>query len=132
MVKYALLIGVNYLNDEVYELKASHNDVGLIHKFLIDHQDFLEENIVTLTDKENVSESLIATYDNIKNKINEMIEVSDENDLLFFYFTGHGSQVPDMNFDETDKKDEVFVPSDYNDHIFVDDELNRCEESICL
>lgn len=125
MVKYALLIGVNYLNDEVYELKASHNDVGLIHKFLIDHQDFLEENIVTLTDKENVSESLTATYDNIKNKINEMIEVSDENDLLFFYFTGHGSQVPDMNFDETDKKDEVFVPSDYNEHIFVDDELNR-------
>ena len=51
MVKYALLIGINYTNDETYELKGSYNDVLLMQKHLIEHENFVQDNILILTDK---------------------------------------------------------------------------------
>jgi hypothetical protein len=44
------------------------------------------------------------------------------NDLLFFSYSGHGSQVVDKNGDETDSRDEVILPLDFN--VITDDELN--------
>lgn len=113
MVKYALLIGVNYTNDETYELKGSYNDVLLVQKHLIDHENFIQDNILILTDKIGHNTQLTATYDSILKRIKEMIDISTKDDLLFFYFTGHGTQIKDTNSDEADKKDEVFVTSDY-------------------
>ena len=36
MVKYALLVGLNYPDEEKLELKASYNDVLSVEKFLIE------------------------------------------------------------------------------------------------
>ena len=140
MVKYALLVGINYVDSE-YELKGSFNDVLLMQRHLIDHEGFLESNILILTDKpdddavastddavasttDDANKSQFnATYNSIVTRIKEMINISLDNDLLFFYFTGHGTQIADENFDEEDNKDEVFVTSDYNEYVITDDFL---------
>jgi hypothetical protein len=123
MVKYALLIGINYTNDETYKLKASYNDVLLMQKHLINHENFEKDNVLILTDKVGHNTQLNATYDSIINRIKEMINISTENDVLFFYFTGHGCQINDINNDEIDKKDEVFVTSDYKYNKSLTDDI---------
>jgi len=123
MVKLALLIGLNYSNDEKYKLNGSYNDVLLMKEHLINHENFNTDNILILTDKIGYNTQLNATYSNIVNRIQEMIKISTKNDILFFYFSGHGSQINDLNNDEDDKKDEVFIPSDYNNNIITDDLL---------
>tara|TARA_A100001011_G_C14317025_1_gene848428 strand:- start:4799 stop:5764 length:966 start_codon:yes stop_codon:yes gene_type:complete len=123
MVKLALLIGLNYSNDEKYKLNGSYNDVLLMKEHLINHENFNTDNILILTDKIGYNTQLNATYSNIVNRIQEMINISTKNDILFFYFSGHGSQINDLNNDENDKKDEVFIPSDYNNNIITDDLL---------
>ena len=124
MVKLALLVGINYSNDEKYKLNASYNDVLLMKEHLINHENFNADNILILTDKIGYNTQLNANYSNIVNRIQEMINISTKNDILFFYFTGHGSQINDLNNDEQDKKDEVFIPADYNNNIITDDLLN--------
>ena len=124
MVKLALLVGINYSNDEKYKLNGSYNDVLLMKEHLINHENFNADNILILTDKIGYNTQLNANYSNIVNRIQEMINISSKNDILFFYFTGHGSQIDDLNNDEQDKKDEVFIPTDYNTNIITDDLLN--------
>lgn len=84
-------------------------------------------NIVTLTDKdvdpaspnfptkENILRSLrwllssapIEDFNNVN--INTFPPIND-NQLVFFYYSGHGSQVKDYNGDEIDGNDEVICP----------------------
>ena len=75
MVKYALLIGINYTNDETYKLKGSYNDVLLMQKHLIEHENFEQDNILILTDKVGHNTQLTATYDSIVKRIKEMRDV---------------------------------------------------------
>ncbi len=47
------------------------------------------------------------------------------NDVFAFYYSGHGSSVPDTNGDEVDNRDEVLVLSDGVRNIpYIDDNLN--------
>ena len=41
MVKFALLIGLNYNDDQEYQLKSSYNDVLLMKKYLETGEEFL-------------------------------------------------------------------------------------------
>jgi hypothetical protein len=44
---------------------------------------------------------------------------------LFFHYSGHGGQVPDLNGDEIDGMDEVIFPVDFKQHGFiVDDDMH--------
>ena len=42
-------------------------------------------------------------------------------DTLFFHFSGHGTQIPTDNPQETDGMDEAIVPTDMN--VILDDDL---------
>lgn len=63
----------------------------------------------------------LATSGNVKFCLTEYANNLQTGDLLVFYFSGHGGQVPDQSGDETDRQDETLVL--YNRHL-VDDELN--------
>lgn len=43
-----------------------------------------------------------------------MLSGAVDGDELLFYFSGHGSQVPDINGDESDHLDEILCPYDYD------------------
>jgi len=114
----ALLIGMNYPGT-TYQLSGCVNDINTIEKLLIDKFNF--KNIVKLHD----SSSILPTKINIILQLKLLLTQSNSGDVLFFHYSGHGSQIKDINGDETDGMDEVIIPVDYfsNNSIIVDDDI---------
>lgn len=55
-----------------------------------------------------------ATRANLERAITQWLpSVSKPGDTVFIFFSGHGSQIPDDNGDETDKLDELLLPHDF-------------------
>jgi len=111
--KKALLVGINYTGTS-NELYGCINDVNSV-KERITQNGFT--NINTLTD-------LTAnkpTKQNILSEFQNLLVNSNEGDLLFFSYSGHGSYTLDRNGDETDGYDELLVSSDLQG--ITDDEL---------
>jgi len=104
--KKALLVGVDEYNDPDVNLQGCVADVLQMKKLLISNS-FSESNILILKNQ-------WATKENILDKLEEMIINSKEGDELVFHFSGHGSQVTDLDGDEGDKLDEVLIPHDFS------------------
>ncbi|KAM0061919.1 hypothetical protein Hdeb2414_s0004g00141851 [Helianthus debilis subsp. tardiflorus] len=69
------------------------------------------------------------TKHNILMELKWLTMGSQSGDSLVFYYTGHGSHVPDYNGDEIDKRDEAICPVDYRaSGKIVDVELNAIVE----
>lgn len=118
MAKKALLVGVNYPNSK-YELKGCVNDVFNMVELLKEYYGFEEENIKILIDTDDSYES--PTGSNIKKALKEFVQSSEDGDVMYFHFSGHGVQVPDKDGDEADGKDEALVATDIN--LISDDDL---------
>jgi hypothetical protein len=117
--KKGLLIGINYLNSP-YVLNGCINDTTNM-KQLLSSYGFNDLKILTdLT-------SIKPTKTNILNELKNLIVNSKSGDVLFFYFSGHGSWTYDRNSDETDGKDEMLVSSDLQ--YIMDDELKTIIQS---
>jgi hypothetical protein len=118
-VKRALLVGINRYK-AVPGLQGSVNDVETMREILITRWGFQPRNITMLTDEN-------ATRDRILSNLVELVRVSGPQDTLYFHFSGHGSQVQDLNGDEDDGLDETIVPQDGRSgdvKDIVDDELD--------
>lgn len=111
--KKALLIGVNYLNTP-YQLNGCIDDTTRIKDFL-SKKNFTQFNVIT--DLTNVKPSKT----NILNEFKNFVSNAENGDVLFFYFSGHGSYINDRNKDEIDGRDEMIVSSDLQ--MVLDDEL---------
>lgn len=66
------------------------------------------------------------TKANILRAMHWLVKDARSNDSLFFHYSGHGGQTPDLDGDEDDGYDEVIYPVDFRQagHI-VDDEMHR-------
>src|SRR5207249_1124031 len=65
-----------------------------------------------------------ATYDRIRQALSALLDHAKPGDTLVFQYAGHGTQVPDLNRDESDGLDEAFVPHDWESgHFLIDDEI---------
>jgi len=111
--KKALLVGINYINTP-YELSGCINDTVKITD-LLTKNGYTSINI--LTDLTNIK----PTKQNILNEFKNMIISANTDDILFFYFSGHGSYTYDTNGDEIDGKDEMIISSDLKG--LLDDEF---------
>jgi hypothetical protein len=111
--KKALLIGINYINTP-YQLYGCIDDTSRM-KDLLSSYGFNNFNIITdLT-------TIKPTKDNILNEFKNLIVNANSGDVLFFYYSGHGSYTLDRNKDETDGRDEMLVSLDIK--AVLDDEL---------
>jgi len=119
MVNKALLIGINYLTSNKYRLLSPINDVNIMKDFLINYLNYQEEDIIILSDSPKIKEN--ASFFNIVKHIKLLSQELSSQDLLFMYFSGHGSTVVDSNGDEVDKKDEIFLPQDWQVSYISDD-----------
>ena len=111
--KKALLIGINYAgtSNELYGCINDANDI----KERISKQGFNNINVMTdLTTKK-------ATRNNILEEFTNLLINSQEGDLLFFLYSGHGSYDIDRNGDENTGYDQLIVPCDLK--TILDDEL---------
>lgn len=117
--KKALLVGINYLNTP-YKLSGCIDDTNRM-KELLTSQGF--DNFNILTDLTDVK----PTKSNILNEFKNLIINAKSGDVLFFYYSGHGSYTYDRNNDETDGRDEMLVSSDLQ--AVLDDELKTIIQS---
>lgn len=121
--KRALLAGINYLHcDEKLRLNGCINDVVSMANVLKSKYGYSDNNIVLLRD-DGIQNKWPTRY-NIIRELEKAVSYSKDLDEIWFHYSGHGSQVNDINGDETDGKDEVLVPCDYKTNgIILDDTL---------
>jgi hypothetical protein len=113
--KKALLVGINYINTP-YELSGCIDDTNRM-KHLLSSHGFNDFRILTdLTD-------LKPAKVNILNEFKNIIVNAKAGDVLFFYYSGHGSYTYDRNAEENDGKDEMIISSDLQE--VLDDELKN-------
>jgi Caspase domain/Domain of unknown function (DUF4384) len=118
--KRALLIGINNYQ-AVPHLMGSLNDVAAMQQILITRWGFPSGNIKTLTEQAATRTAILAA-------LREMVRESGPGDTVVVHFSGHGSQVQDLNGDEDDGLDETIVPYDGRTEgvpDIVDDELDE-------
>jgi hypothetical protein len=102
----ALLIGINdYETEDFPDLRGSVNDVEAMHDILVGKFGFAEKNVTVLTDREATRKKIFAALD-------ALIRESAPDDMVYVHYSGHGSQVKDLNGDEEDGMDETILPQD--------------------
>src|SRR5207244_1861433 len=91
----ALLIGAHAYQHhdpkrfEAFEDLNTETDVQAIRQVLIDHFQFDPANITVVTSREETSR------DAILRAIRTLINETHAGDIVYFHYSGHGSQVPD-------------------------------------
>ncbi len=122
--KLALLVGIDRYEDRnIRALRGALNDLDVVRDVLIGDFDFEEENVVTLRNREATGKGI---RDALRSHLIE--KVRGRQDIVVFYYSGHGSQVLDEpDGDESDGLDETIVPYDATNsgaQDITDDEIN--------
>jgi hypothetical protein len=123
----ALLIGVSKYargvnpQQEWWDL-SSGADITAIRALLLEKFTFKDTDIATLsTRQETTRASILAAFE-------KLIADTRKGDVVYIHYSGHGTQVPDLDGDEFDGLDESIVPSDYvsrkdGSRNIIDDEI---------
>lgn len=127
MAKKAFLCGINYPGTS-HALRGCVNDVRTIQGILEGSYGFAHDDIHVLTDHN-------ATTNNMKKELAWLVQDAKVGDILFFHYSGHGSQVVDSKYDndeEPDGMDEILCPMDLNwrDKIIRDDDLKAVFDKV--
>jgi len=107
MTKFAVIVGINEYAMAGMNLSGCVNDANNMKKLLVECCGFKKEGIKMLTDAQ-------ATKDNILAHLNWLVSGRKAGDELFYYHSGHGTQVFDDSGDEADHLDEVLVSHDFD------------------
>ncbi|KAL7521261.1 hypothetical protein ACHAWX_005934, partial [Stephanocyclus meneghinianus] len=89
----AVLIGINYVNQKG-QLSGCHNDVLNIAKYLRDVQGFKKENITILMDDGHHKDP---TKSEIMKAYKKVVKESQDGDVVFCHYSGHGGRLRDDN-----------------------------------
>lgn len=105
--KWALLIGINSYPKFFPrgQLSGCVNDVEVMRQVLVNSFDFPENHVAVLKDEQ-------ASQEGIRGAMRELVQRVGQDDVVVFHFSGHGSQMTDLEGDEPDGLDETIVPSD--------------------
>ena len=121
MADKALLTGINNYQS-ISDLRGCLNDVNDIKQLLLEVFGFSRQNIRTLTDDK-------VTKDQIYKQWRWLCDGAAPGDRLVFQFSGHGSQIADLDDDEPDDVDEILclydMDWDSKDTYLVDDDLRK-------
>jgi hypothetical protein len=103
--KRALLIGINKYK-ALPTLQGSINDIETMREILLTRWAFPERNITVMKDEAATRAGMLAALE-------QFVRDAGPNDIVYFHYSGHGSQVEDLNGDESDDHlDETLVPQD--------------------
>jgi len=104
---WALLVGINdYANPLIRDLRGCETDVQLMADVLVERFGFANEDMKILRSREATRDAIIAAFKTW------LIEKPKPDDVVVFYFSGHGAQVVDEDGDEADGWDELLCPAD--------------------
>jgi hypothetical protein len=124
--KWALLIGIDeYQDPDINTLRGALNDLAAMENVLIRKFGFDPNNVLTLRNEKATRAGIRAAFRT------HLSDKAGPNDVVVFYYSGHGSQVLDEpNGDESDGdgRDETIVPYDSSnsgDKDITDDEISK-------
>jgi len=112
----ALQFGILYRDTE-YQLEGCINDINNVKNELLTKIGFPEENIIQITDDTKIK----PTKANMMKALSQLATNTNDGDLLFLQYSGHGTGVQDKTSDEADGKDEALCPLDGG--VLIDDWL---------
>ena len=123
MTRKALLVGIN----DYAPVGSGGSD---LHSCVNDVRDMANTlsvlNIVPATSSAmRIITDARATRATIIDGLNWLIVGAKKDDVLFFFYSGHGSQVVDVSKDELGKKDETICPYDYSTTGMIKDTYYR-------
>ncbi|KAL0042184.1 hypothetical protein WJX77_005579 [Trebouxia sp. C0004] len=118
MTKRALVVGCNYPGSP-HQLAGCANDASSICSLLREVFEYKPQNMLMMVDSD--PQALSPTGANIKAELTRLVGLTLPGDTLFFHFSGHGTQIPTDDPQETDGMDEAIVPTDMN--VILDDDL---------
>ncbi len=118
--KKALLVGINSYSDG--PLNGCINDVMHMNEVITRNFGFTDNKQKRML----IDQS--ATTANIVDRLNWLVEDAAAGDVLFFHYSGHGSQMVDTDYnleEEPDGMDEIICPIDLNwrDKVVTDDDF---------
>ncbi|ORY76536.1 caspase domain-domain-containing protein [Leucosporidium creatinivorum] len=117
----ALFIGINYTNSS-HALQGCHNDVANLSRW-VGSQGYKQEGMRFLMDDGRSEEP---SRGNMIEAMKWLVEGAKPNDVLFFHYSGHGSQQATDQRDEADGMAETICPVDYeSEGMITDDELHQ-------
>ncbi len=88
------------------DLQGATNDVRILSELLVLRHGFERKNIVTLTNQQATRAAILWAIEQ------HLVLPARKGDIVFYYFAGHGVQVPNAASDEPDRRDESIVPAD--------------------
>lgn len=121
-MKKAVLIGINYINDQQLRLNGCINDAVAMGNMLMDAYDYPKTNITMLRDDLQNSQYL-PTAANIVRELRAAVAQSSELEELWIHYSGHGTYMRDYQGDERDGKDELIAPLDCRSVGCISDDL---------
>ena len=123
IVKKGVLIGINYTGTN-NQLSGCINDSINIKNLLIKNNYLAESEITMMND--NSSGGLYPSKANMLAQMNSLIAFANANKdadvKLILTYSGHGSNMRDVNGDEEDRLDELLCPIDFDRSGFISDD----------
>eukprot|EP01071_Lankesteria_metandrocarpae_P002999 Lankesteria_metandrocarpae@DN2698_c0_g1_i1.p1 len=122
----ALLIGINYTGTK-RQLTGCVPDVERMKKMVTSLYGFSDHPAVMTCLRDNSKDPQFQpTKKNILCAIDWLAEDAQKGDVLFFHFSGHGSQIKDVQGTEVGGFDQTILPVDYKTGgAITDDELHQ-------
>jgi len=118
-MKRAFLCGINYIGTSS-ALNGCINDINNINNFLVKNCGYDPKNITIMTDDAKCQRK--PTKENMEAGIRALSVGCKAGDTIVFYYSGHGSDIKDSNGDESDGRDNVLVPLDYESRGIITDD----------
>lgn len=87
-------------------LDGAVNDVRLMRELLLARHEVAAKDILVLTDQQATRAAILSAIES------HLLRPAKKDDVLLFYYSGHGSQVRNTRSSEADQLDESLVPAD--------------------
>lgn len=108
MKKSGFLVGINDYPGSQNDLQGCINDSTNVYDILVKYYGFAPSDITLLSNKRATRKAII-------DGLQKLVESAVSQDVLVFHYSGHGSQIRDMEGDELkDGKDEIICPWDFD------------------
>jgi len=117
MSKKAFCVGINDYPYDDSDLNGCVNDANAWANLLVDHYDFVRDDVKLITDGEATKAAILAG-------IESLLTGASAGDVLVFTNSSHGIYLADTSGDEP-LYDEALCPYDCADELIVDDELRN-------
>jgi len=111
----ALLIGIDYIANPEHSLKGCINDILVVRNMLIDAYDYDVSDIIIMRD--DSGDFIQPTKSNILNKLNNLVNQSENLEEIWFHYSGHGSQLQTQNSEMR----EIIIPCNYQEEGVIQD-----------